>query len=598
MKNWICALWVCLIGSVASAQPGAEAELAARYFADAEYEKALTLYEELYRKEPEALYVRRAVLCYEQLNRFEEAIRLLERAARREPRQPIYPVLQAGLLEKTGNLREAEQRYREVIGKQLGSPDDFIQIGSYLYQAGKLDLARDTYLQGRKRLQGEYAFAEELAHIYEQQGQFAAATGEYLNQYYQDAAALGSVSLALSALATPEAQAEVEQVLVRESEKRSGEAGLRTLLYDFYVAARNFPEAFVQVKAIDRLFREDGSRVYRFAEILRSNKLYDLSNQALDYLIDRKQGSDLYSKAFFEKAVNAELKAFDQVPADEAALRQAVADYGRLLDEFGRQPVYFDAIYRRASLMVFYLNDLDDALLELETAAAFRGLSADAWGRAKLLIGDILLMQQEYNKAKLTYTEVSDAFRDRQLGATAKYKLAQLAYYRGEFSLAQAQLDAIKENTSNDISNDAIRLNLLIMDNTGLDTTTDALQLFARAQLLGYQRRYSDALALLDSLAYQYPNHPLGDEIIWEKASVFLKRNDIQTALVFVDRIIQEFPSDIYGDDALYTKARIYDYTLRQPEQAMKLYLEFLAQYPGSLFSVEVRKRVRELRQG
>ena len=62
--------------------------------------------------------------------------------------------------------------------------------------------------------------------------------------------------------------------------------------------------------------------------------------------------------------------------------------------------------------------------------------------------------------------------------------------------------------------------------------------------------------------------------------------------------ILNEFGTDIYGDDALYTKARIYDYTLKDPEAAMKFYLEFLTQYPGSLYSVEVRKRIRALRQG
>ena len=215
-----------------------------------------------------------------------------------------------------------------------------------------------------------------------------------------------------------------------------------------------------------------------------------------------------------------------------------------------------------------------------------------------MLIGDILLMNQDYNRAKLTYTEVSENFKDRQLGALAKYKLGQLAYYKGEFNLSQALLSAIKDNTSNDISNDAIKLTLLMVDNTGLDTTTTALEIFAQAQLLTYQRQYSSSLELLDSLAYQFPNHTLADEILWEKSNIFLKQNDLNTALVYIDRILNEFGTDIYGDDALYTKARIYDYTLKDPEAAMKFYLEFLTQYPGSLYSVEVRKRIRALRQG
>ena len=120
---------------------------------------------------------------------------------------------------------------------------------------------------------------------------------------------------------------------------------------------------------------------------------------------------------------------------------------------------------------------------------------------------------------------MSERFKDRQQGGLANYKLAQMAYYKGEFNLAEALLTTIKDNTSNDISNDAIKLNLTIIDNTGLDTATTALEMFAQAQLLTYQRQYEPSLDLLDSLAYQFPNHTLSDEILWEKATIFLKQN-------------------------------------------------------------------------
>ena len=130
-----------------------------------------------------------------------------------------------------------------------------------------------------------------------------------------------------------------------------------------------------------------------------------------------------------------------------------------------------------------------------------------------------------------------------------------------------------------------------------LDTTTTALEIFASAQLLSYQRKYQESLELLDSLAFEYPNHSLSDEIMWEKVNIFLKQNNIELALQFIDRILESFIYDIYGDDALYTKARIHDYTLNDPENAMKYYLELLTTFPGSLFSVEARKRIRDLRK-
>ncbi|WNJ21387.1 tetratricopeptide repeat protein [Pontibacter sp. G13] len=580
-------------------QPNPEAQLAEQYYLDGEYESSLELFTKLNRQDPQDTYAKRIVSCFEQMGDFENAIKFLDKTAKKQSKDPIYLIMKASILEKTGDLKQADKLYEEVITKKLRGEGDFIQIGAYLYQEGKLDLAKQTYLQGRKFIRDPYVFANEIANIHAQLGEYEEATKEYLNIYYGNPADLNTADISILNMLSPTSIESIEKTLLSELDKNQNDLGLRTITYEFYVLAENFYEAFIQVKSIDRLFKEDGDRVFKFAETMRNNGEYELSNKAYDYIIDRKKGSQFYFKAHFEKAINGELKAFEQIPVDVVAVQQAVMDYGTLLDEFGRKPQYFNAIYRRSKLRVFYLNELQEARQELEDVVRQRqSLRLEDWAKGKLLIGDILLMQQEYNKAKLTYTEVKETFKDRQLGALANYKLGQMAYYKGEFNLATALLAAIKDNTSNDISNDAIKLNLLIIDNTGLDTTTTALEMFAQAQLFTYQRKYDESVAMLDSLMEKFPSHSLADEILWEKANIYLKKNDIQTALAYIDRILENFSTDIYGDDALYTKARIYDYTLQDPEQAMMLYLNFLTQFPGSLYSVEVRKRIRELRQG
>ena len=603
MKRFLIMGLLCALLPVVLAQGDPEAELANRYFSDGEYESALELYEKVYKRQPQERYALRIVESHEALGQYEEALDFVQKVQRRERDAVIYPTIEAGLLAKSGELKKSDDLYEEVIEEKLRTEGDFVKIGAFLYQAGNLRWALATYEQARKTLRGEYLFANEIANLYERQGNYEKAAEEYLNIYYADPNKLSSSNLYILNLATPPAPAsavaQVERVLLRAVDRYPNDLGLRTMLYEFYVLDKNFYEAFIQVKSIDRLFREDGERVFRFATTMRNNGEYDLSNEAFSYLIEKKKDSPYYFQAHFEKATNGELKAFETIPPDMGAIRQAVADYGQLLDEFGRRPQYFSAIYRRANLMVFYLNELDVALEEMQDLVAQRQfLRAEDWAKGQLLIGDILLMQQEYNQAKLIYNEVAESFKDRQLGALASYKLAQLAYYKGEFNLSQALLGAIKDNTANDISNDAIKLNLLILDNTGLDSTTVALQRFAQAQLLTYQRQYQASLQQLDSLAFDFPDHPLADEILWEKAQIHLRLNDVQKTLDYVDRILEQFPEDIYGDDALYTKARLYDYNLNEPETAMEFYLEFLSSYPGSLFSVEVRKRIRELRQG
>jgi len=585
-----------LISGTLSAQVGAEAALAEQYYLDGEYESALELFEKVHKKGPQEKFVIRIVGCHEKLGQFDKALQFLDKEIKRNPNSPQYAVYQGRVYEKVGDFDQANALFEDVIQKQLKSQGDYSQIGALFYKEGKLDEALSTYQQGRKKLKASFLFATEIANIHFQQGEYEKATNEYLNDYYENPNNQSSSNMNILYMVNDDSREDIERALIQAIDRKPSDKGLRTILFEFYVMAEDFYEAFTQVKSLDKFFKEDGNRVYKFAETMRNSKKYTLSNKAYDYIIEKKKESRYFYLAHIEKAVNSELKAFDQIPYDTTAIREAVMTYETLLEEFGRQPQYFNAIYRRSNLLVFYLFDLQTALTELN-GIVDQKIGRNDWAKAKLLIGDILLMQKEYNKAKLTYTEVENIFKDRQIGALSKYKLAQLSYYKGDFEYSQARLGSIKDNTSNDISNDAIKLNLLIMDNTGLDSTTTALEIFASAQLLVYQRNFDEALSILDSLAYNFPNHPLSDEILWEKVNVYIKLNDVTTALGFIDKVLESYKEDIYGDDALYTKARIYDYTMKDHEQALKLYISFLSTFPGSLYSVEVRKRVRELRK-
>lgn len=595
--------FLLLFSLAAMAQPGNEAALAKKYFDDGEFDAALDMYDKLFKRSPEEAYALRMADCYEKLGRFDEAEKFLDRIGKREDAPVVYSLALARLFEKTGKLAEADKLYEETLNKRLKLESDFIRAGAYLFEAGKLELAIEGYQLARKKFKNPLLFAANIAYLNGQLGQAKPATTEYLNVYLSDPLAFETVKLDILNLVRDDNRAEIEQVLLLAVEKSPEDKGLRVILYEFYLLAGNFREAFVQVKSLDRVFLEDGGRVFNFAETLRSNKQYDLSNEAFTYIVERKKDSPYYLRALQERAINSELKAFDQVPVDLNAIKAAVDAYESLINFLAtiagpnKNVQYFDVIYRQANLRVFYLNELERPRSDLEMITATPALNRDQWAQGRLLLGDILLMQHDYGNAKLTYQAIADQFKDRQMGAYAKFKLAQLSYFKGDFKLSQALLGAIKDNTSNDISNDAIRLNLLIMDNTGMDTTTTALSIFARAQLLVYQRSYGKALELLDSLAFAFPSHSLADEILWEKAQIFLRQNDIPQCITYLDRILEFHKTDIYADDALYTKAKINDFNLKQPEEAMKLYMQFLVDFPGSLFSVDVRKRVRALRE-
>jgi tetratricopeptide (TPR) repeat protein len=596
MRRWLLVFVGFLFPLWMLAQTG-EPELADKYYLSAEYENALQLYEKLQKKEPEnRTYNLRIADCMQKLGQYADAVSFLDKTARRNPTDHYYPFVLADAYRLQGEFKKAESTEGEVISKRLQSEADFMDVGSWLVDLGKNELALRVYLQGRKTLRSKYVFGAEIGHLYKLLGEYELATQEYLEQYYLNPSFVNTIKTNILTLVNDKSKDIVEKVLLDAVGKSAKDVGLRSMVFDFYVLSGNFYEALVQCKSIDKVNNEDGGRVFQYALTLRNNKEYKMSNKALDYVIESHEGSPYYMRAFQEKAVNGEMQAFEALPVDTVGIREAVTAYDDLFAKFGRRPVFYDAMYRKAKLLAFYLFELDPALKELDLATQ-QQLKPQELAQVNLLTGDVLLMKKEYAQAKFKYNEVAEAWKEGQIGAEAKYKQGRLSYFKGDFEYSKARLQTIKDNTSNDISNDAIQLFLLIQDNVGLDTTTYPLGRFAQAQLMVYQRDFTPALELLDSIAFAFPSNSLADEIIWEKANIFLQQNQVDKALTFLDKIIADFPTDIYGDDALYTKAKIFDYTLKDKAKAMSLYIDFLKTYTGSMYIVEVRKRIRELRE-
>jgi tetratricopeptide (TPR) repeat protein len=150
MKTPILFFLFLLFFGAAIAQPDNEAALADQYFLDKEYDSALELYEKLYKKEAKELYVTRILTCFEQRKRYEDALVFLDKAVKRQPSMFMYLTSKASLLEKMGNIEQAELLYKEIIEKKLTVEGDFSQMASFLFKNGKYESAENCYLEGRK----------------------------------------------------------------------------------------------------------------------------------------------------------------------------------------------------------------------------------------------------------------------------------------------------------------------------------------------------------------------------------------------------------------------------------------------------------------
>jgi tetratricopeptide (TPR) repeat protein len=196
----------------------------------------------------------------------------------------------------------------------------------------------------------------------------------------------------------------------------------------------------------------------------------------------------------------------------------------------------------------------------------------------------------------LLYKQVDKDFKNDPLGQDAKFRAARLDYFRGDFEWAQAQLDVLKSATSQLIANDALALSLLISDNMGMDSASDALLIYSRADLLSYRNQNDMALITLDTLLKEFPDHSLVDDAWFKQAGIMDKKRLWAAEDSLYEKIIAHDSTSVIADDALFRRADLHEHKLKDKTKAMELYQDLLINYPGSLFAVEARKRYRALR--
>jgi tetratricopeptide (TPR) repeat protein len=100
----------------------------------------------------------------------------------------------------------------------------------------------------------------------------------------------------------------------------------------------------------------------------------------------------------------------------------------------------------------------------------------------------------------------------------------------------------------------------------------------------------------MDSIMTQYPDHGLGDDVLYAKAEIAVQHRDYETAISYLEQIPKQYKDGILVDNAIFRMAEIYALRLDDSKKAMELYEKILFEHSGSLFTVEARKRFRKLR--
>jgi tetratricopeptide (TPR) repeat protein len=363
------------------------------------------------------------------------------------------------------------------------------------------------------------------------------------------------------------------------------------------VQKKDFKSAFRQYKALDKRLGESGQRIMRLADDAAEAKDYETAIAAYDYvMVEKGQTSPFFFDAKREAMQCRRRKITEGLNYTQQDLTILETEYETFLSQYGKSSMSAAIILQLADLEALYLRNLPKAIQLLEELKQMPGLRQDAMARLKINLGDYYLMNGDIWESTLLYSQVDKAFKEDTIGQEARFKNARLAYFNGDFQWAQAQFDVLKASTSKMISNDALDLSVFIMDNLNLDTTSDAISLYATAEMLVLQNRFDEAFLKLDTLARDFPEHSLQDDILYLKARIWEKQRDYAKAIPLYEEVAEKFKEDIRADNALYALALIYEMRMNDLEKAKSIYEKIYLDYSGSVFAVDARKRFRILR--
>ncbi|MCB0395102.1 MAG: tetratricopeptide repeat protein [Flavobacteriales bacterium] len=582
------------------AQTETDEQLAGLYLQQKDYEKAVYYYEKLFESRPDNYYYQPLLTCYLELADFKKAEKLVRKQIKNNPTSLAYQVDLGYVYRKSGEDKDAEQQYEKTVRELPAIQKEVIDLANTFMGKGETRFAVVAYLRGRVLFNGIYTFNMELAEIYAANGEYIKMFEEYISLLDQDPSYIQTVQNALQAKigndVTGERRELLKSLLLKHIQKYPDAVVFSELLTWYYMQEKQFGSALIQAKALDKRLRENGQRIMNLAAIATQNRDYDVAIDCYNYIIGKGNNGYHYPDARVLMLEVMYLKITTNPGVQQSEITTLQTKYKETLNEFGISDRTSLMVRDLAHLEAFYLHDMDAGIGELTGMLEAPGISKSKLAEVKLELADIYLLTGERWEATLLYSQVEKDFKNDPIGHQAKLRNAKLSYYMGDFNWAKAQLDVLKAATTKLIANDALDLSLLITDNQDGDSLDLPLQMYARADLLSFRNKDSLALLALDSISQLAITHALADEILFKKAEIMEKHGRFKEAANFYQKIIDNYSFDILADNALFNLAELYQYRLNDPTKAMELYQKLLVDHPGSLLSVEARKRFRELR--
>jgi len=562
-----------------------------QYFKNGEFEKALITYKKLHTKNKRnRTYLNQLVKTHQQLEQYKEAEILLTDFLKVVNYPPIY--IELGYNYKLQNdTINANINYQKALDYITVNPKLGSSIGAAFQNKSLLNLAI-TAFEKAMALNPELNFNILLARIYGEQGNVEKMFNSYINFAETRKGYINTLKRDFSAFISENKENEnniiLRKILLKKIQTTPNLVW-NDMLSWLFIQQKDYNKAFTQEKAIYKRQMETLDRVEALANIAYSQKEPNVAKSIYQFIIDNTQDIDIKINAFYN------LLKIETAQASKKEYKTINEDYLNLLETYGKTVRTLDLQIAYAHFLAFYLDQTTEAISFLKDSLKL-SVGKYRLAQIKLELGDILVLEEKFNEALIYYTQIQRSLKNSTISQQARFRVAKTSYYKGDFKWAVSQLKILKTSTSQLTANDALDLMLLINDNKGEDSLHVALKRYAKADLLAFQNKKDESIALLSTILDDKQTEPIIVQTLLKQAQLFEDKAQFDKAKENYERIILEFKDHILLDDAIYALAEIYANRLEQPEKAKALYESIIFNHADSIYFVEARKKYRALR--
>jgi len=565
--------------------------LADSYYKKGEFKKALIIYQNLLKEKPYSYnYIFKVVDTHQQLEQFDIAEDILvQRLTKR--RNPTLIVELGYNYQLRDSLDKAHILYDEAIAYIDEKPNYIYSIARKFEEHSLLDEAIKIYNKA-KQLTPDKNYNIQLARIYGDQGDVEKMFENYIEYIDYKPNYLNNIKRSVSDFISENKDNENNVFLRRQLLKKlqqNPSSYWYEMLSWLYVQEKAYAKSFIQEKAIYKRNPESLDRILELAITALNDSDNDTAKDIFNYILKTTldPSTALTAHQF--------ILQIDSKNEDKKSLDRIEEKYKELFQTFGLSELTLSLQLAYGKFLAFYQKDTDAATKFLRKSMTLN-ISDYQEATVKLLLADILVLQEKFNEALIFYSQIQANLKNSTISQEARFKVAKTSYYKGDFDWAESQLKILKSSTSQLIANDALDLKLLISDNKFEDSLQTALKHYAKADLFAFQNKTDSAISLLDKILDEHKGESITDQALFQQAKLFERKKRYNKAEANYLKIISDWKEDILADDAHYHLAELYNTHLARPEEAKQLYEKIIFEFEDSIYFIEARKKFRMLR--